>query len=419
VYLNNPYDFGKIYFRNTSPTYSYFKDNTYVDYNNKLYVYFAGSLIPPKLPAWWCVEEQLSAIFDANTQQDLAITGIVAEINEIVDALAITNLRLTQLQVYTLLDTMNGRVEIALSRFTFAQNLFLGVGTAALITAGVALAISTNINNNYLTCNLLNSVLNSNISYTDAERSNLSNIILVKQYSNCTNMVNNISNLNVYSGFINSNITTTQFIPSLNTNQISINNINVSNSIFINSNLNILNSNSLSNSIYTNSNASNFLLNSIITNSNTNNIYTSKRSSIIIPASNLWYDASNALYCYDLNIENYAPSINVGSGYLSRAFRISTLVPQADWLTKNNLLINNGYINYPEPLTFYMNNCSNYLGIKTPNNNYANGIILNKSANTNIGYWNLISSNLNSYNYIRYLSRAGLDMNVIIENLLS
>jgi hypothetical protein len=40
-----------------------------------------------------------------------------------------------------------------------------------------------------------------------------------------------------------------------------------------------------------------------------------------------------------------------------------------------------------------MNNNSNVSGTSYPNDNYANGIILGKTQNTNIGYWNLLSSN--------------------------
>ena len=62
-----------------------------------------------------------------------------------------------------------------------------------------------------------------------------------------------------------------------------------------------------------------------------------------------------------------------------------------------------------------MNNSSNYLGIYTPNDNYTNGIILGKSRDTNIGYFNLVPNN---YNYIRYITKVGWDTNVIIERLL-
>ena len=44
----------------------------------------------------------------------------------------------------------------------------------------------------------------------------------------------------------------------------------------------------------------------------------------------------------------------------------------------------------------------NGIGGVVPNDNYCNGIILNKTNNTNVGYWNLVPNN---YNYIRYISK--------------
>jgi membrane-bound metal-dependent hydrolase YbcI (DUF457 family) len=140
-----------------------------------------------------------------------------------------------------------------------------------------------------------------------------------------------------------------------------------------------------------------------------------KKTNVILPSSNFQYDGGNALYYYDLNIEKYVPSI-LTTGYKSREFRITTYVANCDWRTGNNLYYNNQYINFPETLTFYMNNNSNVLGISYPNDAYANALILGKTTNNNIGYWNVLLSN---YNYIRYLSYLGWDTNVVIENLSS
>jgi len=63
-----------------------------------------------------------------------------------------------------------------------------------------------------------------------------------------------------------------------------------------------------------------------------------------------------------------------------------------------------------------MNNNRNNGGATVADDAYGNGIILGKTANTNIGYWNIV---LNNYNYIRYLTCVGWDTNVIIENLSS
>lgn len=163
---------------------------------------------------------------------------------------------------------------------------------------------------------------------------------------------------------------------------------------------------------------SNSLNTKIDNSSNDNYIYSSNlnnKFNIVLPSNKFWYDGINSLYCYDLNIEKYIISSNLGGGYKSRSFRISTLLPDADWRTKNNLLMNNEYINNPDVLTIHMNNNSNYLGISTPNDNYTNGVILGKTKDTNVGYWNLVPNN---YNYIRYITKVGWTTNVIIERLL-
>ena len=150
---------------------------------------------------------------------------------------------------------------------------------------------------------------------------------------------------------------------------------------------------------------------------NINQINTSNflnKQNIIIPSTGFWYDIGTGLYCYDLNIELYIKSIDVGSGFRSRNFRITTYVDKADYRTKWNLYFNNQYINFPDTLTFITNNNSNVSGNSYANDNYNNGIILGKTTDTKIGYWHL---NLQNFNYIRYISTIHWDMNVIIENL--
>jgi hypothetical protein len=236
-------------------------------------------------------------------------------------------------------------------------------------------------------------------------------------YSNVVETSKYFSNLSLNLGFINSNITTSQIISNLNTYNLSIDGVNVSNNIYINSNI-------CSNGLYLNSNLSFNTSNSFSNQIKNLNTYSSNVAArdiyVSIPNTNFRYDNTNSLYFYDLYIEKYVPSIDRGGGYKERAFEISSFRPLSDWNTKNNLLINNEYINYPEKLTFYMNNNSNYLGISTANNNYTNCLIQGKTGkDTNIGYWNSLSLTTDGYNYIRYLSKAGFDLNCSIRNLLS
>ena len=231
VYINNPFNFGKIYFKTTNANNLY----TRIDYDNKLYVYFPGSLLPPKFPEWWCVEEKLSSIFDVNTGQDTAITGLGLAINEVWDAVGIVEGQISQLQLFTLLDTANTRIALAINGFTLAQNILTGATAFTIAIAGYALGVALYINNNYVSTNLLNQIT-SNLEYTYEEKTNLTNEIIKDQYSNCLLISSNLSNLNIINGFINSNIQTQQYINSLNTIDFRIDNINISN-IYVSSNV--------------------------------------------------------------------------------------------------------------------------------------------------------------------------------------
>jgi hypothetical protein len=55
----------------------------------------------------------------------------------------------------------------------------------------------------------------------------------------------------------------------------------------------------------------------------------------------------------------------------------------------------------------------NGLGAAVPN--FCNGLFLGRLKNTNMGYWNIITTN---NNYIRLFSKLGYNTYVIIESLL-
>ena len=77
--------------------------------------------------------------------------------------------------------------------------------------------------------NLAYSIEPYNFTLTEEERRQLIEITSNADKDYTSNIMCNLSNLNLEQGFINSNILTTQFIPSLNTNEIKISNTNVSN----------------------------------------------------------------------------------------------------------------------------------------------------------------------------------------------
>ena len=234
VYINNPFNFGKIYFKTTNQLST---NNLYtrIDYDNKLYVYFPGSLLPPKPAEWWSVEEKLSSIFDVNTGQDTTITALGLAINEVWDAVGIVEGQISQLQIYTLLDTANTRIALAVNGFTLAQNILTGATAFTIAIAGYALGVALYINNNYVSTNLLNQIT-SNLEYTYEEKTNLTNEIIKDQYSNCLLISSNLSNLNINLGFINSNIQTQQYIKNLKCDTLDLNTGNINNINYITAN---------------------------------------------------------------------------------------------------------------------------------------------------------------------------------------
>jgi len=123
--------------------------------------------------------------------------------------------------------------------------------------------------------------------------------------------------------------------------------------------LNYTNTNNSNTSNYISTNVLN--LSNLCININTNTSNFTRKTNVILPNTKFWYDGVNGVYCYDLNIEQYVKSTDLGNSYKARAFRISTYVPEADWRTKWNLYFNNQYINYPETLTIYMNNNSKFI----------------------------------------------------------
>lgn len=438
IYIHNPFNSGKIYFKTTSPTTTQ-PLYTKIDYDNKLYVYFPGSLLPPKPPEWWCVEEKLSSIFDANTAQDTELTGLALAINEVWDAVGIQQGQISQLQLFTLLDTANTRIALAVNGFTLAQQILTGATAITIAISSFALGMALYINNNYVSTNLLNQIT-SNSNYTNNERSNLSNAIILDQYSNCLKISSNSSNLNILNGFTNSNILTTQYIKSINTNEIKLNNLNFSN-IFITSNVASNTSNTIFNN-YSNLNAltlaeglnsSNNLFNysSNINLNSSNNLFNSNQflinnysKTIIVnlPYTKFTYDTPNNVYIYDLDISKYVPYrlIQQSSTLFikTRIFRITTFMStdfnKLQFTNLNNLVGN--AICYPETLLIYMSNDKNTSGVHTADDNVNNCLIYGKqNPNAFAGYWSGVDTN---FNYIRFITGVGFDTTILIEPIL-
>ena len=447
--LSNNFNFGEISFKTSYNYPSSNRAGTIIDYTGKLQVYHNYNLLQPTfLEGYYDVEGELLALKADGITNDIQLTALEAGalaiqdeiisltqagnltegklnslINNIDVAKNITDLRElnnalnygdASFQYISIINNLrNSSAKIYFDSFVIGLAVSTGIGLAGAAIGSVSTQIYYQQASNSL---YNNNNLSSNDKYTIYSNNTSNEIILYSNYNVST------SNLAINQGFLNSNTITSQYINSLNVSNISLNNINISN-IFVDSNIASNTSNTLFNySSNINLNTSNTLFNEYsninLNSSNNTYIYTSNnidRFNITLPDTNFWYDYTNSLWCYDLNIEKYISSSNLGSGFKARSFRIQTLVPKADWRTFNNLYMNNQFINNPETLVFHMNNSSNYFGNITPNDNYANAIILGKSRDTNIGYWNTIPNN---YSYIRYLARVGWSVDIILEKLL-
>jgi hypothetical protein len=202
-------------------------------------------------------------------------------------------------------------------------------------------------------------------------------------------------------------------------NQINSNDLNMSNSLYDTSNilLNQMNSN-----YYNNSNfiieTSNILLNNLINNYSKNII-------VKIPNTNFTYDGTNELFIYDLDIRPYVlntiTELTIGSFVKTKIFRITSVI-SFDFKNLENLNLNNVLgqaICFPETLTIYMSNMKNILGSTYDiinDDTYCNGIVYGKqNPKLNIGYWNILENN---FNYIRFITRIGFTMLIIIEPVI-
>jgi hypothetical protein len=193
----------------------------------------------------------------------------------------------------------------------------------------------------------------------------------------------------------------------------------MSNSLYDTSNilLNQMNSN-----YYNNSNfiieTSNILLNNLINNYSKNII-------VKIPNTNFTYDGTNELFIYDLDIRPYVlntiTELTIGSFVKTKIFRITSVI-SFDFKNLENLNLNNVLgqaICFPETLTIYMSNMKNIIGSTYDiinDDTYCNGIVYGKqNPKLNIGYWNILENN---FNYIRFITRIGFTMLIIIEPVI-
>jgi hypothetical protein len=311
-----------------------------------------------------------------------------------------------------------------------AASFFLGLG-------GLAFAGATGAIQNMQYLEIISTILNSNITsnsnISPQRRIDILSSNTDEYISTTMDYCSNMYNFSLAQGFTNSNIITTQYLNSINTNEIKMNNLNFSN-IFVASNVLDTTSNTLSN-LTSNSSNNNFNFTSNSSNINfnyTSNLIFNSSNNLIsnyannirlkLPNTNFMFDGTNNIFLYDLDISKYVPfKLIQQSATLfikTRIFRITTFL-STDFNVLQNTNLNNltgNAICYPETLLIYMSNDKNIYGIHTADDTICNGLIYGKQ-NPNIyaGYWNIVPTN---FNYLRFITGVGFDTNVIIEPIL-
>lgn len=273
LYLKNKLAYGEIRF---SAAVSY-PDNTdlnygtKIDYTGRLQVYHNYNVLQPLFPAGWynVGDEILQLKADGiNTDAQLTIldAGLVYLTNQnanIVDKIInLEGFQKVMTNAYgqggtyeafqNILFSGNTPTARAATRqaydliaFQSQQNYQNALALGALTSVGIGVGgailgyISSRLEQEKTSNALYN---NSNIP--TADKNEIYNSNIQSNILNISNFNYETSNLSIYQGFINSNIINTQFINSLNTNELKLNQNDISNifiSSNISSNLNIIN----------------------------------------------------------------------------------------------------------------------------------------------------------------------------------
>lgn len=334
--LSNNYNFGEIKF---STYFKYANSNqigTKIDYTGKLFLYHNYNLIQPSIfEGYYDMDYEIAQLKTDGLATDVQLTVIEAAIITINQDVVAINGELI---------TINGSVILINENILLLQKEIDYIAGPALVqrtqilessqTIGEALSsfgqflvrdrnINTNILNTSLQygvaaaglgavgaifgflyndrmSNMANNVTSSNFVMTQGDRSNLiyqsdsQNALYANEY------ISGTCNLGLYHGFINSNIITTQYINSINTNEIKMNNLNFSN-IFVTSNVLNTTSNILSNYTF---NSSNLNFNYTFDSSNILNNKINNNSNVIT------YNNSNLLFNTNYTVERpYPPKL--------------------------------------------------------------------------------------------------------------
>jgi len=248
TYITNSNIQGEIRFITKFNTNDY-RYKTRIKENGEIEVFYPdyNPIYPTMFVGWYNV---MGSIRDLYNFQNIAIEitgGLTVAINDIYQKyyglVAATGASLSKITGAQLTKEQFAQITYAASRnvnynrFNETQAL---LGLTALGVAGIAASIfngvayDTSVRHILYDLSNLNLSVYSNITQTEkntalSNLTNDANLNIIETYTN-------LSNLNINFGFINSNIQTQQYINSLNTNELKINNNNISN-IYVASNV--------------------------------------------------------------------------------------------------------------------------------------------------------------------------------------
>jgi hypothetical protein len=469
--LSNNFNFGEIKFQTF---FKYANNNqigTKIDYTGKLMLYHNYNLLQPTiLEGYYDIDYELAQLKADGVATDFQLTGIegaiititgdVTAINE--QLLLINNavlileesVSLIQEEIEFIAGELPQRAQILtnaqdagelLSDFgnflirdrdiignSINKGLQFGVGAVGLTAIG---AIFGFLYNDRMS-NMANNLNSSNFQITEGDRSNLIYQADSQNFLYANDYILGTSNLNIFQGFINSNIITTQYINSINTNELKLNNLNISN-IFVSSNVASNTSYGFSNNIFSSSNLNfNYTSNSLFSNSQP--IYSSsnavkdiilldtprvnKKSAFYCQTTNVIYPnfGNTPYYAYHIDLRNYTQSgyIQIGSqsGDAYRIFNIKCFFGSSYF----QRLINGipDIVDYTIYMSYKASSAGgdtkqglNILATGIPQSYYLDTITPNRIF--------LLRNVSNDFNYISVVTTSSADVRIFIEDLLS
>lgn len=243
--LSNIHPFGEILIKTNNLNNGRIK----VDINGSLYLYHNYNILQPTFPeGWYDIEGEVLQLKADGINTDIQLSaleaGAVALQSEIDTLIATGNL--TETRLNSLTDTLTtatdftdvsfnltrtggqyndltyrygdmmlnlNRVSQSLYQTSFTEGLQYSVAFA--IGGGALSAVAMNYE-----YKITSNSLFKNPNFTETQKRALYDTYNSNNMSNISNYNLSTCNLGIYQGFINSNITNTQYIPSLNTNEI-------------------------------------------------------------------------------------------------------------------------------------------------------------------------------------------------------